>query len=138
MTLLLKDFRHSRNFEYDYYALDSVELRVYYDESAHRLVEKPAGLFAYAWFELLAEIDRLLPLHCEHCGLPFLPNRDGQRYCPGTGCYEAAYQSQYARHPHRREYQRMYKRYRRGTITEQEWQRWREENPEPRHHKEGT
>jgi hypothetical protein len=93
----------------------------------------PGHALARSWLELihLLRTQRLRPARCEHCGQLFPPRRDGQKYCPGTSCARDHYRG-YNQTEHRREYQKMYKRYRRGAITLNEWDAWRDANPDPR------
>jgi hypothetical protein len=96
-----------------------------------RLVEVPVTMFARSYLELVDLVGRgLRPVRCEYCRQWFPPRRAGQRYCPGTSCRTEAY-AWYEKDPHRREYQRLYKKFKRGTITQDEWDRWRDENPGP-------
>jgi hypothetical protein len=96
------------------------------------LALKPSNVVGRSWTELvqLLKTQRLRAARCEHCGQLFPPRRSGQRFCPGTSCRTDAYRS-YERSDYRREYQKMYKRYRRDKITLDEWDRWRDENPSP-------
>jgi hypothetical protein len=97
------------------------------------LVASPAHALARSWMELahLLRTQRLRPARCGHCRQLFPPKRDGQQYCPGTSCARDHYRA-YNQNEHRREYQKMYKRYRRGAISRDEWDAWRDANPDPR------
>jgi hypothetical protein len=96
------------------------------------LTLRPSHVVARSWIELLHVLQtrRIRPVVCEHCGQLFPPRRNGQRFCPGTSCRADAYRP-YEQSDYRREYQRMYKRYRRGSITVDEWDAWVAANPGP-------
>jgi hypothetical protein len=97
-----------------------------------RLVFVPADIFARSYVELAQLLGRrqLKPVQCAHCDQWFPPNRDGQRFCPGSSC-KTDHDAAYSKHPYRKEYQRMYQRHRRGTMSRSEWDEWRDRNPGP-------
>ncbi len=89
------------------------------DHPSLGIVEAPAHIFARAWIELY---DVLLaggvPKLCPRCSTPFIGKRKGQKYC------DRKCQDQRSRSEHQREYDRMYKRMRRGSITREEFAKW--------------
>ena len=111
-------------------------VRVLWDPQEQRFIEEPGDIFHRSWLELLDKLETYLPRFCLFCQLPFVPGREGQKYCPGTDCYEQDFHRTYSKDPYRREYQRLYKQYKRGTISQREWDDWREKNQGPRKAKE--
>lgn len=88
-------------------------------------VEDPINVLARSWHELfdfMAEKARL-PGLCKHCGTPYPKSREDQYFCTG------ACRRQYARRHQdnsekRRDYTRMYRRMKRGQLTEDEFSEW--------------
>jgi hypothetical protein len=89
-----------------------------------KIVERPRHILARSAFELLDTLERRLPRRCELCTTPFPPSRSDQRYC-GSKCADRAFRLGYDKTKYRKEYQKMYRRHRRGTITEAEWIAWK-------------
>lgn len=122
------DFVHRHRAEFDT-TLEVVQGRV---------VQYPRTIISRSYLELLDLVERgLKPSTCDYCGMLFPPRRAGQRYCPGTSCGTDGYFAQYEKTPYRREYQRQYKRFKRGTITQDDWDGWRDAHPGPEAWNEG-
>jgi hypothetical protein len=88
------------------------------------LVEAPAHIFARAWLELYDGLqERGAPNFCPRCSTPFIGSQKGQKYC-SRECQDADY-GRRRRSDYRREYERMYKRMERGTITRNDFTGWK-------------
>jgi hypothetical protein len=95
------------------------------DEETLALVEAPAHIFARAWLELYDELQASgAPQICPRCNTPFIGSRRNQTYCT-RDCQDRDYGQRRRRGEHRREYERMYQRKRRGTITSDEFETWK-------------
>ncbi len=100
-----------------------LRLSVAYDDRSGLLVEEPTDILSRAFFEVV-EGD-LLVRRCDHCLTMFVPSHGGMRFCRAT-CrleYQKASKSSYSKG-----YQRMYKRKTRGTITQEEFDQWKQDN----------
>jgi len=85
------------------------------------IVEAPAHIFARAWLELYDELQiGGVPKLCPTCNAPFIGTRKGQKFC-SRKC-----QDHRGRSESQREYERMYQRMRRGTITPDEFTAWQQ------------
>jgi hypothetical protein len=91
-----------------------------------KIVERPRHVLARSGFELMDAMESRLPRRCElfSCRQPVPPGRSDQRYCTKRH-QQTAFQLEYDRTDYRRSYQRMYRRYKRGSITEAEWLDWK-------------
>jgi hypothetical protein len=98
----------------------------------YELVLRPRDVVSRSWLELYLMLRRdLRPVRCGWCGHLFPPtDRSPQSFCPGTTCRQQANASKAT--PWRTEYQKMAKRWERGTITREELEAWRRDNPNPR------
>jgi hypothetical protein len=90
-----------------------------------KVVERPRHVLARSAFELLDTLESRLPKRCELCPTPFPPSRSDQRYCTPK-CADRAFRLGYDKTEYRKEYQKMYRRYRRDTITEAQWVTWKD------------
>jgi hypothetical protein len=90
-----------------------------------RIVERPRHILARSAFELMDALTDRLPKRCERCTTPFPPIRSDQRYCTDN-CRKRAFRKEYDKTPYRKVYQRMYRRYKRNTITEAEFVAWKD------------
>jgi hypothetical protein len=123
--------RSDEDLERTRFALD-----VYLHSPSGIVYERPRHIFARAWLEVLdAAMRGIISKVCGYCGLPFAPRRSDQSYCPGRPCQRLAFRQRYDRQPFRRAYQRMYKRWKRGTITPAAWKAWKRDN-QPESYKE--
>lgn len=85
--------------------------------------ETPIHIFARAAFEVLDGLTEQghFPKTCAFCGQPFIPTRQGQRYCPGTDHQMRGAEKRRQSDPRRREYHRLYQRMKRAkTEVERE------------------
>lgn len=96
-----------------------------------KIVERPRHILARSAFELMDSLANRIPKRCELCTTPFPPNRSDQRYCTDQ-CARKAYRLGYDKTPYRQEYQKMYRRYKRGTITETDWLAWKQSSGKAR------
>lgn len=101
-----------------------LELSIAVTSLTDQIVERPRHILARSAFELIDALTSRLPKRCERCTTPFAPLRSDQRFCR-TECQQASYQKTYDQTPYRKEYSRMYRRYKRGSITETEWLEWK-------------
>jgi hypothetical protein len=89
------------------------------DPATGTVFERPADLWARAWFELLDGLNHgLPPKPCLYCSTPFIPKRSNQRYCPGNRCGERHYERRRSRT--RTDYQRIYQQERRSKLRDSE------------------
>jgi hypothetical protein len=96
-----------------------------------RVAIRPVSIIDRSLFELFALLrQELRPVECGHCGMIFPPARAGQRFCPGTDCRDRSFRVAHDRTSYRREYQRMYARWRRGRLSVDEMAEWRREYPD--------
>lgn len=113
-------------------------LDIQYRANAQLAMAVPANPLQQLWLEVIARVidSSLAPRVCEHCGYPFAPRREGQRYCPDTRCADNAAKARRKRDPvyraWEREYQRMYRRMRRGRLDEAGWETWKRDHPSPK------
>ena len=98
------------------------------DDTTGIVYEEPDHIIARAWLEVLDAAGGKTNKVCAYCQAPFIPSRSDQVYCPGRPCADRAFRSEYDKRPYRREYQRMHKRWKRGTIADAEWEKWKAEN----------
>lgn len=88
-------------------------------------VETPRTIVDRVWLELYERLETGgLPRFCPTCGDPFIGIRRNQEYC-STACQQASFDERYAMSPYRREYQKMYQRMRRGTISPTDFETWK-------------
>jgi hypothetical protein len=100
-----------------------LNLSIRYDLETGVLYETPSDILSYAFFEIV-EGD-LLVASCEQCKTAFVPSHGSMKFCRAT-CrlnYQKASKSTY-----HTLYQRMYKRKTRGTITQEEFDLWIQDN----------
>jgi hypothetical protein len=90
-----------------------------------QIVERPRHILARSAFELIDALQDNLPKRCEQCNTPFARARSDQRFCRPK-CQQSAFQKQHDKTPYRKAYSRMYRRYKRGNITEAEFVAWKD------------
>ena len=101
------------------------KIKTWFDSATSRTVEQPAHVFARAWLELLDLLEQGgLTRLCPHCGNPFAPGRSNQKFCQHL-CQQFAYDRRANSDPDRREYKKMEQRWRRGTLSDEEWQEYK-------------
>jgi hypothetical protein len=96
------------------------------DAETLAIVEAPNGIFARAWLELYDDLQVSgAPKLCSGCQTPFIGVRDDQEYCTRECQLRTHGRTRRSRDSYRREYESMYKKMKRGTITDAEFESWK-------------